>query len=56
MIKIIDGDLFVTDAKFICHQVNCEGRMDSGVALQVKQNILMFMKNIRRYSVANIAL
>ncbi len=37
MIKIIDGDLFNTDAKFICHQVNCQGRMDSGVALQVKQ-------------------
>ena len=37
MVKIIDGDLFDTDAKFICHQVNCQGRMGSGVALQVKQ-------------------
>lgn len=36
MIKIIDGDLFSTDAKFICHQVNCQGKMASGVALQVK--------------------
>lgn len=37
MIKIIDGDLFNTDAKFIVHQVNCQGKMGSGVALQVRQ-------------------
>lgn len=36
MIKVIDGDLFNTKAKFICHQVNCQKRMGSGVALQVK--------------------
>lgn len=36
MIKIIDGDLFSTDAKFIVHQVNCLGKMASGVALQVR--------------------
>ena len=36
MINIIDGDLFNTDAKFIVHQVNCMGKMGSGVALQVK--------------------
>lgn len=31
-VKIIDGDLFNTNAKYICHQVNCQGRMGSGVA------------------------
>ena len=36
-IKIIDGDLFSTDAKIIVHQVNCMGKMGSGVALQVKK-------------------
>lgn len=35
-IKIINGDLFSTDAKIIVHQVNCKGVMGSGVALQVK--------------------
>lgn len=35
-VKIIDGDLFSTDAKYICHQVNCRGRMGSGVAKIVK--------------------
>lgn len=37
MIEIIEGNLFDTDAKFICHQVNCMGKMESGVALQIKQ-------------------
>ena len=36
MVRIIDGDLFTSDARIIAHQVNCQGRMDSGVALQVK--------------------
>lgn len=36
MIKIIEGNLFDTDAKIICHQVNCQGVMGSGVAKQVK--------------------
>jgi O-acetyl-ADP-ribose deacetylase (regulator of RNase III) len=36
-VKIIDGDLFHTEAKFICHQVNCHGKMGSGVALQVRE-------------------
>ena len=37
MINIIKGDLFDTDAETLCHQVNCQGVMGSGVALQVKQ-------------------
>ena len=35
-IKVIDGDLFDTTAPIICHQVNCQGRMGSGVAKQVR--------------------
>lgn len=35
-IKIIDGDLFSTNAKYICHQVNCKGKMGSGVAKQIR--------------------
>lgn len=37
MIKVIDGDLFDTKAKFIAHQVNCQSKMGSGVALQIKK-------------------
>lgn len=34
--KVIDGDLLNTQAKYICHQVNCKGRMGSGVAKQIR--------------------
>lgn len=36
-VKIIDGDLFDTKANYICHQVNCQGKMGSGVAKQVRE-------------------
>lgn len=36
-VKIIDGDLFSTSARYICHQVNCQGRMGNGVAKQVRE-------------------
>ena len=36
-VKVIDGDLFTTDAKYICHQVNCQGKMGSGVARQIRE-------------------
>lgn len=34
-IKVIDGDLFDATAPIICHQVNCQGKMGSGVAKQI---------------------
>lgn len=37
MIKIIDGDLLTSGADIICHQVNCQGKMGSGVAKQIKE-------------------
>lgn len=37
MIKIIDGDIFESDADIIAHQVNCMGVMGSGVAKQVRE-------------------
>ena len=36
-IQVIDGDLFDTTAKYICHQVNCKGKMGSGVAKQIRE-------------------
>ena len=35
-IRIVSGDLFKTKAEYICHQVNCQGRMGSGVAKIVR--------------------
>jgi O-acetyl-ADP-ribose deacetylase (regulator of RNase III) len=37
VIKIVKGDLLHATENFICHQVNCQGKMGSGVALQVRQ-------------------
>lgn len=37
MIKIIDGDLLDSNADIIAHQVNCQGKMNSGVAKQIKE-------------------
>lgn len=35
--KIINGDLLKADADVIIHQVNCQGRMGSGVARQIRK-------------------
>lgn len=37
LITIVHGNLLESDAKFICHQVNCQGVMGSGVAKQVRE-------------------
>lgn len=37
MIKIVNGNLLDSSAKYICHQVNCQGVMGSGVAKQIKE-------------------
>lgn len=36
-IQHIKGDIFTSDANLILHQVNCQGVMGGGVALQVRQ-------------------
>lgn len=37
MVKIIDGNVFDSQANIICHQCNCQGVMGSGVAAEVKK-------------------
>lgn len=36
-VKIINGNLFDTTASVICHQVNCKGKMGSGVAKEIRE-------------------
>lgn len=36
-IPIVEGDIFASDSKIIIHQVNCKGKMNSGVAKQVRE-------------------
>jgi O-acetyl-ADP-ribose deacetylase (regulator of RNase III) len=37
MIEIIKGDITLSKADIICHQVNCQGAMNSGVAKAIRQ-------------------
>ena len=36
MIYYIEGDLLNSNSQYICHQVNCQGRMASGIAKSIK--------------------
>lgn len=36
MIHYINANLLDSDCNFICHQVNCQGKMGSGVAKQIR--------------------
>ena len=48
MVKIIDGDLLKSGADIICHQVNCQGVMGSGVAKQIKEKYPKAYKEYKR--------
>lgn len=37
MVKYVKGDLLDSDCEYICHQVNCQGRMGSGIAKQIRE-------------------
>jgi O-acetyl-ADP-ribose deacetylase (regulator of RNase III) len=36
-IYFIKGNMLEADLDYYCHQVNCQGRMDSGIAKQIKE-------------------
>jgi len=36
IIKIVDGDILQAEENIICHQVNCQGVMGSGLAKQIR--------------------
>ena len=48
MIKHIKCDIFESGADIICHQVNCQGVMGSGIAKQVREK---YPKNYETYCV-----
>lgn len=37
MITYLKGDLLDSNCDYICHQVNCRGRMGSGIAAQIRE-------------------
>ena len=36
MVKLLEGNLLESGADYIAHQVNCQGKMNSGVAKQIR--------------------
>ena len=47
MIHYIKGDLLETDYDIICHQVNCQGKMNSGVAKAIREKWPVVYENYR---------
>ena len=37
MVTYLKGDLLESNVDYICHQVNCRGRMGSGIAKQIRE-------------------
>lgn len=37
MVKNLKGDLLASDCQYICHQVNCRGKMNSGIAKSIRE-------------------
>ena len=58
MIKHIKCDIFESGADVICHQVNCQGVMGSGVAKQVREKYpevyKYYMSECKKHSVEEI--
>ena len=53
MIYNIKGNLLDTHCQFICHQVNCRGKMGSGVAKSIRQKWpIVFEKYQEKYNFA----
>ena len=36
-VRFFNGDIFTSDAPYLCHQVNCMGRMGSGIAKAIRE-------------------
>ena len=47
---IINGNLFDTEANYICHQVNCLGKMGSGIAKQIRERYPKVFKSYLEYA------
>jgi O-acetyl-ADP-ribose deacetylase (regulator of RNase III) len=40
MVHYVKGDLLTSDCQYICHQVNCQKKMGSGIAKQIREKWL----------------
>lgn len=50
MVKYVKGDLLESNCDYICHQVNCQGVMGSGIAKQIREKWpVVFDEYSRKY-------
>ena len=50
MVTYVKGDLLSSNCDYICHQVNCQGRMGAGIAKQIRERWPeVYEKYIKRY-------
>lgn len=52
-LKFVLGDITKSDANYICHQVNCQGVMGSGVAKAIKDKWPVVYTDYRRFYESN---
>lgn len=52
-LKFVLGDITKSDANYICHQVNCQGAMGSGVAKAIKDKWPVVYTDYRRFYESN---
>ena len=52
-VVIKEGNVFDSDAKIICHQVNCQGVMGSGVAKEVRERYPKVYEEYHTYCESN---
>ena len=55
-LKFVLGDITKSDANYICHQVNCQGAMGSGVAKAIKDKWPVVYTDYRRFYESNKSL
>lgn len=49
MIHYVKGNLLDSDCDYICHQVNCQGVMGSGIAKQIRERWPIVFSSYRAY-------
>ena len=45
MVQFVKGNLLESNCDYICHQVNCQGKMNSGIAKQIREKWPVVYKN-----------
>ena len=45
MVQFVKGNLLESNCDYICHQVNCQGKMNSGIAKQIREKWPIVFQN-----------